>query len=212
MVRNGIIVAAVLLATTPVSAQDLSIQADLAQRPAKLWQAVMTGVYGPYDKARKCWIGKKDAEKFCMRPHRLNKAKVGGSVMLFLAVGGAPVDGLGGHVTPGNLGLLVLAPKGGNLELIAQNDLYEEMGSWGAVPAEEGFKVLQIGPDNYGWVIVHRTGGHWRWRNDLWRGGWSRRIVGPGFYLPGQLRLCRRRLQEIHVRPDIRPCWNRCLF
>lgn len=137
-------------------AQQISLPADLASKPRALWQAVMTEVYGPYDKAKKCWIGSRGAEKFCMRPHKLDKATVGGVERLFLAVGGRPAstgEGEGCHACTGNLGLLAFDNRDGQLTLVAKNGLYEESGSWGEVPAEDGFAVEKIGPDNFGWVV-----------------------------------------------------------
>ena len=154
MIRKSYIALALGLLAAPASAQTLSIPADVASKPARLWQAVMTGVYGPYDKVQKCWIGKKGTEQFCMRPHKLDTITLNGSERIFAAVGGAPiVGGEDCHSCAGNLGLLIFERAGGAFRLIASNGLFEEMGSWGSVPPEESFAVEKIGPEAYGWVI-----------------------------------------------------------
>jgi|CXWK01.1.fsa_nt_gi hypothetical protein len=136
------------------AAQTVSLPADLQSNPRELWRAIMTSVYGPYDKRRRCWVGKKGNDAFCMRPHKLDTITLNGSERIFAAVGGAPiVGGEDCHSCAGNLGLLIFERAGGAFRLIASNGLFEEMGSWGSVPPEESFAVEKIGPEAYGWVI-----------------------------------------------------------
>lgn len=136
-----------------VHAQQLSLPSGLAAQPRELWQVVMTGVYGPYDKAQKCWVGTRGADRFCMRPHKLDIVKSGGAERLFMAISGSASGAETCHSCTGNLGLIVLDNKDGKLTLTAKNGLYDEAGSWGEVPAEDRFTVEKIGPDNFGWVI-----------------------------------------------------------
>ena len=112
----------------------------------------MTGIYGPYDSRRKCWVGKAGGESHCMRPHRLES--VLGGEQLFLAIASASGSSDGCHGCGGTLGLLVLNRLAdGSYALAARNSLYEPFGSWGEVPTEEAFKVAQIGGQAFAWVI-----------------------------------------------------------
>lgn len=135
------------------------IPADAAKNPKVLWRLVMEDYYGPYDKARKCWVARLQDEQVCMRPHRLDQVSIRGVDHLFLVVGGTVLgdDGqpMEAHVDAGALGLIVLKADGGRLSLVARNDLHEAFGTFGAVPAEDQFELREIGPDEtYGWVAT----------------------------------------------------------
>lgn len=135
------------------------IPADAAKNPKVLWRLVMEDYYGPYDKARKCWVASLQDEQVCMRPHRLDQVSIRGVDHLFLVVGGTVLgdDGqpMEAHVDAGALGLIVLKADGGRLSLVARNDLHEAFGTFGAVPAEDQFELREIGPDEtYGWVAT----------------------------------------------------------
>ena len=148
--------AALLLLTVSAAAataQSLSLPVELATKPRELWRSVMTGLYGPYDSTRKCWIGKKGADAFCMRPHKLNRVADTGADKLFLAIGGGPVDVTVCHVCSGNLGLIVLEKQNNKLQLVASNGLYDEVGSWSEVPPEDAFTIVKAGPDTHAWMI-----------------------------------------------------------
>lgn len=148
--------AAIIMTASAASAAQVTLPSNLAATPKALWQAVMTGVYGPYDARLKCWVGQNAGQRYCMRPHRLITVTQDGTDRLFMAVGGQPADSKpedACHACSGNLGLLVFEKRGDRLVLAASNGLYEESGSWGAVPAEEGFAVEKIGPQDFAWVI-----------------------------------------------------------
>lgn len=134
-------------------AAPVKLPAALDGKPRELWRAVMTQVYGPYDATRKCWIGKKSADAYCMRPHKLDRATDNGTVKLYFAIGGSRVDSESCHACTGNLGLLVFEKQGQDYVLAAQNGLYDEAGSWGEVPAEESFGITEVATNMHGWVI-----------------------------------------------------------
>lgn len=136
------------------AAQALVLPAETAADPKLLWSEVMTSLYGPYDRARKCWVGRESGTGYCMRPHRLERVAEGGAERLFVAVGGARLDETGCHACAGNMGLFVLDRRpDGSFELKSGSGRYVEFGSWGRVPDEEFFQVERIGPDAHAWVI-----------------------------------------------------------
>lgn len=141
------------------SAAAAPIPADAAQQPKILWRSVMEDYYGPYNKAKKCWVARLDGQRVCMRPHRLDQIAIHGVNHLFLVVGGTVLgdDGqpMEAHVDSGALGLIVLKTAGDTLKLVAKNNLHEPFGTFGTVPAEDQFAFREIGPDEtYGWVAT----------------------------------------------------------
>jgi hypothetical protein len=146
--------ALLVFAALPAAAKTLALSADIAGNDKALWKAVMTGLYGPYDGKRKCWVGKAESGPACMRPHRLQRISTDDGEQLFLAIGSVPEEGGDCHACSGYMGLVLFAEQdGGSYQLAAQNSLYEDFGSFGVIPAEESFSVEQIGPDTYAWVI-----------------------------------------------------------
>tara|TARA_R110002020_G_scaffold150446_3_gene327182 strand:+ start:7179 stop:8069 length:891 start_codon:yes stop_codon:yes gene_type:complete len=142
----------------PVRAQVLTtIPADAADDPKAFWSAVMEEFYGPYDKRAKCWIGAVGSEKLCMRPHLLSTVAVDGEPMHFVAMAGYAPGPDGGraecHACTGKLGLVILRETGERLALVARNDLATDAGSWGTVPPEEFFRVVELGKGNHGWLM-----------------------------------------------------------
>jgi len=148
------IVASFLLCTGQTAfAADLSMPSADAADPKIFWRTVMTGLYGPYDARQKCWIGKVGAEAYCMRPHKLQTVEVKGRKQHHIAMGGRKVGGQDCHACAGAMGLAVLEDDGTTVKLAAANSLAEEFGSWGKVPPEESFVLVETGADNHGWLI-----------------------------------------------------------
>ena len=151
LVLSGLCFAPALAAPSP---------ADAAKNPKTLWRLVMEGYYGPYNKAKKCWVATLDGEQVCMRPHRLDQAVIHGANHLFLVIGGTVLGDDGepqqSHADAGALGLIILKADGPSLTLVAKNDLHSAFGTSGAVPAEDQFELRQIGPDDtYGWLATN---------------------------------------------------------
>jgi hypothetical protein len=147
------------LLSTHQFASGASIPADAARNPKSLWRLVMENYYGPYDRARKCWVATLQGEQVCMRPHRLDRASIHGVGHLFLVIGGTVLGDddqpRESHVDAGALGLIILKAGGASLELVAKNDLHAAFGTFGAVPAEDQFELREIGPDGtYGWLAT----------------------------------------------------------
>ncbi|MGB3502358.1 MAG: hypothetical protein WBA44_12090 [Mesorhizobium sp.] len=113
----------------------------------------MTGLYGPYDKKLKCWIGKFDGDRICMRPHKLVSQSIDGAERVYMVIAGAQTPAQECHACGGNVGFVVLEKRGDRLELVAANDLYHETGSWGRAPDEEAFNFVRLGPKEYGWTM-----------------------------------------------------------
>jgi hypothetical protein len=127
------------------------------------WRATMEEFYGPYDNRRKCWVAARAAERLCMRPHLLSTVIEDGVPTLYAAMAGYAITPEGGHADchacSGKLGLVVLRPRGDRLALVASNDLSTDAGSWGQVPPEEAFRVVELGKNNHGWLMeFHYTG------------------------------------------------------
>jgi hypothetical protein len=142
-----------------LSATAAPIPADAASQPKTLWRLVMEDYYGPYDRAKKCWVARIDGEQVCMRPHRLDQVAIHGVNHLFLVVGGTRLGDDGhpqeSHADSGALGLIILKAEGVSLKLVAKNDLHSSFGTFGAVPSEDQFAVREIGPgETYGWVAT----------------------------------------------------------
>jgi hypothetical protein len=129
----------------------------LLDQPKAFWRELMKSVYGPYDKGKKCWIGRRGVERFCMRPHRMDKLTVKGNKTVFVVVGGSRIGEDGeleqAHPSTAAMGLMVLQDRNGVLSKAADNGLYEEFGSFGMLPPEEYFSVREIGPnETFGWA------------------------------------------------------------
>jgi len=138
-----------------------SIPVRTASEPKVLWRMVMEEFYGPYDRHKKCWVGRVGSETLCMRPHRLDQTVIKGVNHYFLVMGGSKLDDSGelqqSHADSGVLGLVIFKDDGQFLRLVAKNDLHTPFGSFGTLPDEDQFTVREIGPnDTYGWVA---TGG-----------------------------------------------------
>lgn len=148
----------ILLATISVRAETLtSIPAASVEDPKSFWRATMEEFYGRYDKRRKCWIGQRSGETLCMRPHLLSVVREKDEDTIYVAMSGYAVTPEGGHADchacGGKLGLVKLRPGGDRLALIARNDLSTNAGAWGRTPPEEAFRLVRLGPDNYGWLM-----------------------------------------------------------
>lgn len=141
------------------SALAAPIPADTVKDPKILWRQVMEDYYGPYDKAKKCWVATLHDEQVCMRPHRLDQIPIRGANHLFLVIGGTVLGDDGAprqsHADAGALGLIILKTDGPSLELVAKNDLHSAFGTFGALPADDQFELRRIGPDDsYGWLAT----------------------------------------------------------
>ncbi|MCB1377758.1 MAG: hypothetical protein KDK89_05230 [Alphaproteobacteria bacterium] len=160
-IRLALSLSCLLIASFPLRAAEVTlttIPSTAAHRDKDLWRRAMTAFYGPYDKTQKCWVGNFDGRRFCMRPHKLQKVSAGQSTRYFLAIGGKPLDEDNScHACAGAMGLFVLSDATPMLGLVARNDGYEAMGSWGDAPPEENVDIHRIGtPDTFAWTI--RTG------------------------------------------------------
>ncbi|MDP2120956.1 MAG: hypothetical protein U1A06_15730 [Hoeflea sp.] len=159
MIRFAILFLCLLtLGLAPARAQVLTSIPSAAAGDAKaFWSAVMEEFYGPYDKRAKCWTGAVDGERLCMRPHLLSTVAIDGESVHFVAMAGyAPgPDGSRAdcHACGGKLGLAILKETGDRLALVARNDLAADAGSWGQVPPEEFFRVVELGKGNHGWLM-----------------------------------------------------------
>ncbi|WP_035526237.1 hypothetical protein [Hoeflea sp. BAL378] len=159
MIRSIVFVAVLLaLELAPARAQVLtSIPAAAADDPKAFWSAVMEEFYGGYDKRAKCWIGAVGGETLCMRPHLVSTVSVEGAPTHFVAMAGYAPGADGGradcHACTGKLGLVILREAGERLALVARNDLATDAGSWGTVPPEEAFRVVEFGKGNHGWLM-----------------------------------------------------------
>lgn len=134
-----------------------SIAATSIDDPKSFWRAAMEEFYGPYDSRHKCWVAMRDSEPLCMRPHLLATVIEESVPTLYAAMAGYGMADDGGraecHACTGKLGLVVLRPRGDRLALVASNDLSTDAGSWGQVPPEEAFRVVELGKDNHGWLM-----------------------------------------------------------
>jgi uncharacterized protein len=120
--------------------------------------SVMNEYYGAFNQQSNCWIAKRMNATYCMNLHKVDAVDVAGEQRLFVVVAGKTLgdDGTPNeyHAAPGILGLLILASHDGRVDLIAKNNLFEEIGSYGAVPPKASFTVEELGPQSYGWTIV----------------------------------------------------------
>ena len=147
-----------IMGAAPLRAETLtSIAASSIDNPKSFWRATMEEFYGPYDSRHKCWIAARASETLCMRPHLLSTVIEDGVPTLYAAMAGYAITDDGGradcHACTGKLGLVVLRPRGDRLALVASNDLSTDAGSWGLVPPEEFFRVVELGKDNHGWLM-----------------------------------------------------------
>ncbi|WP_420409050.1 hypothetical protein [Hoeflea sp.] len=154
----GLCLGAALIALTPARAEVLTaIPASAVDDPKAFWRATMKEFYGPYDNSRKCWMGTRDGQALCMRPHHLAEAGEGERRIILVAMAGYAVESNGGradcHACGGKLGLVMLKPVGDRIALIATNSLAAEAGSWGRVPSEEAFRQVHFGDDKFGWLM-----------------------------------------------------------
>jgi hypothetical protein len=133
---------------------DTGVPSRSVATPKAFWKAFMKFQYGPYDKQKKCWIGKSKDRSFCMRPNTLERVQVGGRPMVFLTANGAVIDPNNEcHACPGNIGYFVLDASGPTLLVTAKGDPFLESGSYGQAPGEGAVKIRQIGPGGtYGWT------------------------------------------------------------
>ncbi|MFT3988979.1 hypothetical protein [Aestuariivirga sp.] len=141
-----------------VSNSSADVPASVMRDPTIFWKVFMRNFYGNYNKAKKCWLSKHEGQLYCMRPHKLDTVSVGAQKLYFVVAGGERLDDQGepqnSHADSGVLGLVVLTAKNGALGEIAQNSLYQDFGSFGALPLAENFKVRELGPNgNYGWTV-----------------------------------------------------------
>lgn len=147
-----------LMVFSPARSETLtSIPSASIDDPKSFWRAAMEEFYGPYDNRRKCWVAARAAEPLCMRPHLLSTVIEDGVPTLYAAMAGYAITPEGGHADchacSGKLGLVILRPRGDRLALVASNDLTTDAGSWGQVPPEEAFRVVELGKDNHGWLM-----------------------------------------------------------
>ena len=153
------LVAMTLAAVLCSPAQATNLSAGLLSQPKVFWRELMKDVYGSYSRQMKCWISVRAGQQYCMRPHRLDEIRAAGQRYAFLVVGGSRIDSNGEleeyHAAAGVMGLIVLKDVGGQLQTVAKNSLYEDIGSFGQIPSEDSFAVRQIGPnDTYGWTAT----------------------------------------------------------
>lgn len=149
----GGLIAIWLLGAAPAQAQHwFTIKSSEMVDLSSAWGKIMEGIYGPYDKRRKCWIYPDRAATECMRPHKLLRAADSGKDQFFVVTANKD-DGNGCHACPGKMGLILFELDGDTYKIIANNSLFEEFGSWGAIPAEEMFSVDPVGPGKAGLSI-----------------------------------------------------------
>ncbi len=94
-----------------------------------------------------------------MKPYKVDTIGYAGNRRLFIVIVGQTLGDDGApeeyHAARGIFGLIVLAENGEQLDLVAKDNLYEEIGSYGAVPPTDSFAVRELGPSgSYGWVIL----------------------------------------------------------
>lgn len=147
-----------IIGAAPLRAETLtSIAASSIDDPRTFWRATMEEFYGPYDNRRKCWVAARASERLCMRPHLLSTVIEDGVPTVYAAMAGYALTSEGGHADchacSGKLGLVILRPRGDRMALVASNDLSTDAGSWGQVPPEEAFRVVELGKDNHGWLM-----------------------------------------------------------
>lgn len=147
-----------LMVGAPARSETLtSISSESTDDPKAFWRATMEEFYGRYDNRRKCWVAGGAAEPLCMRPHLLSTVIEEGVPTLYVAMSGYAITPEGGradcHACTGKLGLVILRPRGDRLALVARNNLSDDVGSWGYVPSEEDFRVVELGKDNHGWLM-----------------------------------------------------------
>lgn len=147
-----------LVLVAPVRAEILtSISSASIDDPKAFWRATMEEFYGRYDSRRKCWVAAGATEPLCMRPHLLSTVIESDVPTLYVAMSGYAITPEGGqadcHACAGKLGLVVLRPRGDRLVLVARNNLSADVGSWGQVPPEEFFRVVELGNGNHGWLM-----------------------------------------------------------
>jgi hypothetical protein len=153
----GIALALWLLATPSLAEGVVTgMPSGLADNLKQFWRAFMAEFYGPYDKAKKCWISNTSDGQYCMRPHTLQTIMQDGKKRLFLSAAGSidkPGEPNDCHACAGSIGYFVLDATGEKLSVIARSKPYLDDGSYGRATPEDRINVRQIGPDeNYGWV------------------------------------------------------------
>lgn len=157
MLRSYLFVVTLLAGCLAASAADTRINAGLVSTPKMFWKAFMTEVYGPYDKAKKCWVMRHEGEDFCMRPHTFETVTGAGGPEYYLTVAGAVTgkpEGNDCHACNGNIGFFVLKPAGEKLAIAAQSEKLLTIGAYGQVPSEDVISVRTIGAgDAKGWVV-----------------------------------------------------------
>lgn len=146
-----------LMQLAAARAGTLTSIASPSDSPKAFWGAVVEEFYGRYDKQLKCWIGKGDAGKLCMRPLLLSSVPGDAGLTHYVAMSGYAIMPEGGradcHACSGKLGLVILRAQGDRLALVARNRLAEDAGSWGSTPPEEAFRVVRLGKGNHGWLM-----------------------------------------------------------
>ncbi len=134
-----------------------TIDADVGGNPKAFWQSFMTELYGPYDKAKKCWVSAEGSDHFCMRPNTLQTVMIGGAAQHFISVSGAitlPDGDNSCHACNGNLGLFILAADGKKLVIAAQGKKHQVYGSYGRSPGEDDVTTAKISNSGkYGFIV-----------------------------------------------------------
>ena len=116
-----------------------SIPSAVISNQKDLLTAVMNEFYGTFNQTSNCWITRRPNATYCMNPYKVDSIGAAGARKLFIAIAGKTLgeDGTPNeyHAASGILGLIVLG-KGRTtaLGLVAQNNLFEEIGSFGKVP------------------------------------------------------------------------------
>lgn len=161
--RTGVTLCAAWFAALffPFSQARAEIIADVdpVGAPAAFWGAFMEGQIGAYDSTQRCWSGPLAEEDICFRPHRLETITFDGTNRHYVVVeGGVWKDGerLGCHACGGVALFYELRTVPDGVEIVSRTSEPIGMGSWGSVPPEDSFQLVELGPRGlFGWAIEH---------------------------------------------------------
>jgi hypothetical protein len=158
-----VVVGAAALAAAPSAA--------LAPDPA-IAEAVMRAQYGAQkDPHAGCWIHHTaDLGSYCMKPVQQHLIGAHDGPRLYLLAEGLPMDGngaiqeVGAHAAPGFVGAFAIelnrpAGDAGPQWRVSAASKELPFGSFGRAGVTDA-KLIQIGPDYYGWTFV--SGGTWQ--------------------------------------------------
>lgn len=126
----------------------LTLDADNLRQ---VWTAVMKTV-GPYDKAQKCWTLAAGGRRFCMRPARFGKGRLGDNTLYLFAISGREYEPAS---LAGGVAMFVsfaTSDVGEGFRSEGADGLYE-FGAGGAPPRDSAFKLVEAGAQTYAWEV-----------------------------------------------------------